>query len=53
MKEELLPPCNLEEEIEKRLKNLQTTLMEKDKTLFPHNMSFLKNKTKFNTSNRN
>lgn len=31
MKEELLPPCNLEEEIEKRLKNLQTTLMEKEK----------------------
>lgn len=33
MKEELLSPSNLEEEIEKRLKNLQTTLMEKEKEI--------------------
>ncbi len=33
MKEELLSPSNLEKEIEKRLKNLQTTLMEKEKEI--------------------
>ena len=33
MKEELLSPSNLEEEIEKRLKNLQITLMEKEKEI--------------------
>ena len=33
MKEELLSPSNLEEEIEKRLKNLQTTLIEKEKEI--------------------